>query len=183
MEEYFTDFIELSDDEALLDEIMTRYGQAVLELVYSYVGDTSLAEDLTQEIFVKCYRSLHTYNRESKLKTWLWRIAINHCKDYLKSWYHRRVMITERIVSYTGASKQDVEASILIDEEETELVQAVLKLPIKYREVIYLFYFEELSSKEIASIINGNENTVKTRLRRAKQLLRKELEGIRWKSV
>ncbi|WP_042347784.1 sigma-70 family RNA polymerase sigma factor [Bacillus massiliigorillae] len=178
MEEYFSELIEYANDEDLLDEIMTKYGQRILELAYSYVGDQSLAEDLTQEIFVKCYKAIHTYNRQSKIKTWLWRIAINHCKDYLRSWYHRKVMITEKITSYAGASKYNVEKTIEVHEDGKKLAQAVLQLPVKYREVVYLHYYEDLSFKEISSIININENTIKTRMRRAKQLLRQELEGI-----
>lgn len=178
MDEFFTELIEYANEEELLDEVMTRYGQGVLELVYSYVRDQSLAEDLTQEIFIKCYKAIHTYNRQSKIKTWLWRIAINHCKDYLRSWYHRKVMLTDKISNYGGASKQNVENTIVVIEEGETLAQAVLKLPIKYREVVYLHYYEELSFKEIASIINSNENTIKTRMRRAKQLLRDELEEV-----
>ena len=75
---------EIEDKEDLIDEIMNKYGQEVLQLVYSYVNNKEVAEDLTQDIFVKCYKSLHTYKGNSNLKTWLWRIAINHCKDYLK---------------------------------------------------------------------------------------------------
>ena len=74
---------EIEDKEDLIDEIMNKYGQEVLQLVYSYVNNKEVAEDVTQDIFVKCYKSLHTY-KEFELKTWLWRIAINHCKDYLK---------------------------------------------------------------------------------------------------
>ncbi|WP_412888576.1 sigma-70 family RNA polymerase sigma factor [Bacillus sp. 1P06AnD] len=162
----------------MLGEIMDLYGQSILELVYSYVRDTALAEDLTQEIFVKCYRSLHTYNGQAKLKTWLWRIAINHCKDYLKSWYHRKVSINEKIADVAGSSTVNIEKMVMDNEDEQVLAKAVYQLPLKFREIIYLHYFEELTLKEIGQIIKVKENTIKTRLRRAKQLLRKELEGL-----
>ncbi|MFS0780986.1 sigma-70 family RNA polymerase sigma factor [Bacillus sp. 1P06AnD] len=178
MEEYFSEGIESLGHEEMLGEIMDLYGQSILELVYSYVRDTALAEDLTQEIFVKCYRSLHTYNGQAKLKTWLWRIAINHCKDYLKSWYHRKVSINEKIADVAGSSTVNIEKMVMDNEDEQVLAKAVYQLPLKFREIIYLHYFEELTLKEIGQIIKVKENTIKTRLRRAKQLLRKELEGL-----
>ncbi|WP_141430853.1 sigma-70 family RNA polymerase sigma factor [Bacillus sp. 03113] len=177
MEESVSELLELENEEALLDEMMIRYGQSILELVYSYVHNQSVVEDLTQEIFVKCYKALHTYQRDAKFKTWLWRIAINHCKDYLKSWYHRKVWMTEKMASFTGPATQNVEQDILNKESEEVLAHAVLRLPVKYREVIYLYYFEELSIKEIEAIIDVKINTIKTRLKRAKELLKVELEG------
>jgi RNA polymerase sigma factor (sigma-70 family) len=73
---------------------MSNYGTQILHLSYSYVRDRQTAEDLTQEIFVKCYEKLHTFNGNSSIETWLYRIAANHCKDYLKSWQFRRVRAT-----------------------------------------------------------------------------------------
>ncbi|WP_371320206.1 sigma-70 family RNA polymerase sigma factor [Chengkuizengella axinellae] len=170
------EMLQSSDEEGLLDEIMTRYGDDVLHLVFSYVHNQAVAEDLTQEIFVKCYKSLSTYKQGAKLKTWLWRIAINHCKDYLKSWYHRKVILTEKTMDLSEISSQNIEQTILNKEEEGTLAHAVLKLPLKYREVTYLYYFEELSIKEIESILGVKQNTIKTRLKRAKELLKKKLK-------
>ena len=91
VDELTVEAFEIEDKEGLIDEIMNKYGQEVLQLVYSYVNNKEVAEDLTQDIFVKCYKFLHTYKGNSNLKTWLWRIAINHCKDYLKSWYNKKL--------------------------------------------------------------------------------------------
>ena len=168
---------ETEDKEVLIHEIMDAYGQEILQLAFSYVKNKALAEDLTQDIFVKCYQSLHTYSGKSKLRTWLWRIAINHCKDYLKSWYNKNVIVTETESSYTGTKRETVEQAVIQKDEDNRLATAVMSLPINYREVIYLFYFEEITIKEISEVIDVNENTVKTRLRRAKELLKVQLEG------
>lgn len=176
MDELTADVLEIEDKEELIGEMMNKYGQEVLQLVYSYVNNKEVAEDLTQDIFVKCYKSLHTYKGKSKLRTWLWRIAINHCKDYIKSWYNNKVIITENESTYTRIQKESVEQTVIQNDEDHRLASAVMKLPIKYREVIYLFYFEELSIKDIAMVIEVKENTIKTRLRRAKELLKKGLE-------
>ncbi|MFJ7466973.1 sigma-70 family RNA polymerase sigma factor [Peribacillus frigoritolerans] len=176
MDELTAKVFELENKEKFIDEIMNKYGQEILQLVYSYVNNKEVAEDLTQDIFVKCYKSLYTYKGKSKLRTWLWRIAINHCKDYLKSWYNKNVIITENESTYTGIQKESVEQTVIQNDEDHRLAYAVMNLPIKYREVIYLFYFEELPIKEIALVIDVKENTVKTRLRRAKELLKEGLE-------
>ncbi|MFD3449674.1 sigma-70 family RNA polymerase sigma factor [Microbacteriaceae bacterium 4G12] len=176
MEELTAEVFEIEDKEALIDEIMNKYGQEILQLVYSYVNNKEVAEDLTQDIFVKCYKSLHTYKGKSKLRTWLWRIAINHCKDYIKSWYNKTVIVTENESTYTGVQKESVEQTVIQNDEDRRLASAVMNLPIKYREVIYLFYFEELPIKDIAMVIEVKENTIKTRLKKAKELLKKGLE-------
>ncbi len=177
MEELTIEVLEKKDREALLDELMNRYGQEIVRLAYSYVNDKEMAEDLTQDIFIKCYQALHTYEGKSKLKTWLWRIAINHCKDYLKSWYNRNVIIIESESPSNKTKKEMVEQVIIQKEKDHQLVASLMKLPIKYREVIYLFYYEELLIKEIAVVTEVNVNTVKTRLKRAKELLKERLEA------
>ncbi|KIL53490.1 RNA polymerase subunit sigma [Jeotgalibacillus alimentarius] len=176
MDECIAEVFETEDKAAMIDEIMNRYGQEILQLVYSYVHNKEIAEDLTQDIFVKCYQSLHTYKGHAKLRTWLWRITINHCKDYVKSWYHKKVIITEKEAEFTGVRSDDIEEAVIRNEEDHVLAAAVMNLPVQYREVIYLFYFEELPIKEIGQLIDVKENTVKTRLRRAKELLREGLE-------
>lgn len=176
VDELTIEAFEIEDKEDLIDEIMNKYGQEVLQLVYSYVNNKEIAEDLTQDIFVKCYKSLHTYKGNSNLKTWLWRIAINHCKDYIKSWYNKKVIVTEDESVYIGVQNDSVEQTVIQNAEDSRLALAVMSLPIKYREVIYLFYYEELSIKEIATVIDVKENTIKTRLKKAKELLKEGLE-------
>ena len=176
MEEMIIDGIALEEKELLIDEIMKQYGQEILQLAFSYVNNKVVAEDLTQDIFVKCYKNLHTYSGNAKLRTWLWRIAINHCKDFHRSWYHRNVVIAGEELPNNGTKKELVEQTVIQREEDDELLSAILTLPIKYREVIYLFYYEERAIKEIAAVTDTGVNTIKTRLRRAKELLKERLE-------
>ncbi|MGE7113792.1 sigma-70 family RNA polymerase sigma factor [Lysinibacillus sp. NPDC047702] len=155
----------------LIEELMTDYGQEVLQLVYTYVHDVALAEDLTQEIFIKCYKALSTYQGNASLKTWLWRIAINHTKDYLKSWYKKNVYVTETNVLAQTLETGDLLEQVVKNSEEEALFDLVMALPVKYRELIYFYYFEEYSVQEIACLLALNKNTVKTRLRKARSLL------------
>ena len=177
MDELTAEIIGLENADELIDEIMNTYGQEILQLAFSYVKNKELAEDLTQEIFVKCYRSLYTFSGKSKFRTWLWRIAANHCRDYLKSWYNKNVFTTDYKLFNDYLRSESAEDTILQDEQDEHLAAAVMDLPVDYREVIYLFYFEEMTIREISSVIEVKENTIKTRLKRAKELLKERLEA------
>jgi len=165
------------DREELLIELMDRYGQDILQLVYSYVKNHAVAEELTQEIFLKIYERIDTYQQRSSLKTWIWRIAINHCKDYLRSWNYRKIVISETLAKESVTKRETVEAEVIQRDEEDLLAKEVMNLPMKYREVIYLHYFAELTIKEMEGITGVNQNTLKTRLKRAKEILQTKLRG------
>jgi len=183
VKEWTAEWIKVNDYDFVIDEIMDCYGDDILKLAYSYVHSKEIAEDLAQDIFIKCYKNLHTYNGKSKFKTWLWRIAINHCKDFLKSWYNNKVIMTENQYPTSYINRSGIEEKVIQKQEDQQLISAIMLLPVKYREVIYLYYFEENSIKEIALVTETGTNTVKTRLRRAKALLKNALEEKKWISV
>ncbi|RNA69941.1 sigma-70 family RNA polymerase sigma factor [Alteribacter keqinensis] len=155
--------------------IVTDYGQSIQQLVYTYVKDQALAEDLTQEIFIKVFKKLDSFKQESTLKTWIYRIAINHCKDYVRSWHYRQFIYDDDTVMHAQSKDKSIDDKIVARSEEECLVHSVLGLPAKYREAVYLYYYEELTSKEISTLMNVRENTVKTRLRRARKMLKEKL--------
>jgi len=182
VEELTYSMVTTANPEELIDELMRTYGQEIQQLVYAYVHNETIAEDLTQEIFVKCYKSLGSFKGKSSIKTWLWRIAINHSKDYLKSWYNQRVKVEDDFSYIVEEQRDSIEQKIIQEDDDAELAYAVMQLPIKYREVIYLYYYEECSIKEIAKVLDVNQNTIKTRLRKGKTLLKKMLEVPKWKN-
>lgn len=175
VEECLAELFVLDDREEIIDKIMELYGQDILQLVFTYVKNKEVAEDLTQDIFIKCYKNLHQYNHKAKLKTWLWRIAVNHCKDYLRSWHSKNVIIAEEKAKSAASLKDDVENRVIQMGDDERLAAAVMDLPDPYREVIYLYFFEELPIKDISFLTSINQNTVKTRLKRAKELLKDSL--------
>lgn len=166
----------IENKEQMIDQLMNEYGDGILHLVYTYVKNETTAEDLTQEIFIKCYERLSQFNGKASIKTWAYRIACNHCKDYLRSWHYRKITLNEKIFGFTPSKSKEVEEEIITKDEETNLTSAVLALPIKYREPIFLHYYEELSLTEISKVTNININTIKTRLKRAKELLKEKLK-------
>jgi RNA polymerase sigma-70 factor, ECF subfamily len=165
----------LDHREQIIDQLMHEYSDDILYLVYTYVKNRTTAEDLTQEIFLKCYEKLDQFNQQSTIKTWVFRIASNHCKDYLRSWHYRKISLSDKIFDYLPSKSKQVEEEIITNGEEEILTNAVMNLPLKYREVVFLHYYEELSLAEISKITTVNINTIKTRLKRAKELLKDKM--------
>jgi RNA polymerase sigma-70 factor, ECF subfamily len=165
----------MNRDKAIA-ELMDRYGTTVLHMAYSYVRNRQTAEDLTQEIFLKCYQKYDTFQGNAQIQTWLYRVASNHCKDYLKSWHHKKVTVSSYKSSLLSNQEASPENELIKHAENEELTEALFQLPVNYREIIFLFYFQECSLKEIADICSLNLNTVKSRLSRAKSLLKEILQ-------
>nr|WP_231688042.1 sigma-70 family RNA polymerase sigma factor [Bacillus sp. FJAT-18017] len=170
-----TDESMLLEREEIIDQLMQEYSDDILHLVYTYVKNRTTAEDLTQEIFLKCYEKLNQFNQQSSIKTWVYRIASNHCKDYLRSWHYRKITLSDKIWEYIPSKSKQVEEEVIANSEEDILTNAVMNLPLKYREVVFLHYYEELSLAEISKITTVNLNTIKTRLKRAKEILKDKM--------
>lgn len=166
--------------ECLQEQLMDEYGDDIVRLVYTYVKNAAIAEDLAQEIFIKCFRALPNFKGDSSYRTWLYKIAINHCKDFKKSWYAKNVQL------HDFGEMEYMEEGLLEEEvmkraEVTMIRQAVDELPDKLRILVHLHYFEGNATREIAELLTVNENTVKSRLRKARQQLEKKLRGkIAW---
>ncbi|NJP37544.1 sigma-70 family RNA polymerase sigma factor [Alkalicoccus luteus] len=162
--------------EEVLEELMETYGDAIVRLSYTYTKDTVTAEDLAQEIFIKCYEKLPTFNQQASIKTWLFKVAINHCKDHVRSWHFRKVTLFDKL---RPGHTAPLENEVVRREESDRLATAVLQLPLPMREAIYLYYYEGLSVSEIAALTNGNVNTIKSRLKKAREKLRVTAGGLR----
>jgi RNA polymerase sigma-70 factor, ECF subfamily len=164
--------------EGTLADLMDAYGDMVKKIAFTYVKDLNLAEDIAQDVFVNCYHHLDSFKQHSSYRTWIYRIAVNRSKDVLKSNAFRRILPFSKL---TVESKEKSPEVKVIDQSTSSLVtDSLLNLPAKYREILFLFYYEELKLKEISEVIGLNESTIKTRLRRGKLLLKKELERRRF---
>lgn len=159
--------------EEKLKWLMKEYGNDVIRMAYIYMKNKQSAEDIAQDVFLKCYEKMDTFRNESSYKTWILRITVNRCKDVLKSWSYKNLYITDLVK--LNHSQKEYEPSV---EDENELIsKQVIALPIKLREVIILFYYQEFSIEEISEMLNTNPNTIKTRLHRARLKLKKTFEG------
>ena len=159
-----------------IETLMREYGNDVLRTAYSYVNDRSAAEDCFQETFIKAYKNLESFRGESSVKTWLIRITVNVCKDYLKSAYQRHVVPMMEFEEDAIVSDNDFEEVENKDRNE-QILAAVNSLPEHYREVIMCVFYNELSIEETANALGTAPGTVKSRLHRAKEQLKTKLEG------
>jgi RNA polymerase sigma-70 factor, ECF subfamily len=168
--------IHLKEQAIRIEEVMDTYGTNIYHLVYCYVHDKAIAEDLTQEIFLAAHIKQHSFRQEASLKSWITRIAINKCKDYLRSSYFKRTIVSSILQPFVKNTSLSPEEVLLQKDEAKDLSNLVLKLPIKYREVILLYYYHDFSILEISNVLKENEATVKSRLRRGRDRLKLSIE-------
>lgn len=159
-----------------LKQIMSRYTASLIRTAYYYVKDLQVAEDIVQEVFIKFYNSHHSYEERGELGAYLTKLTVNKSKDYLKSWAHRKIRLYNKLAPSSSLDQND-----LVKKDEQSIIgKAILDLPLRQREVLLYFYFNEMTISEVATILSIPESTVKTRLRRGKDLLRDKLKGIEW---
>ncbi|WP_285399043.1 sigma-70 family RNA polymerase sigma factor [Lysinibacillus sp. fls2-241-R2A-57] len=159
------------EKDFILEKIMIEYGNELVRLAFSYVKDTEIAKDVVQNTFIKCYKNLDSFRFDAQIKTWLYRITINECKDYLKSWNYKMVQVKSFINETAKSILPSTEKTVIDKYNKAEIKDTIFSLPKVYREVVYLYYYDSLKTEEIAEVLDIPVNTVKTRLRRAKQRL------------
>lgn len=159
-----------SEHEMTIRQMIDEHQTALLRMCYLYLHDVQLAEDAVQETFIKALRALDSFRGESSARTWLTRIAMRTCMDMRRGFWFRRVdhRVTPEMLPDRAQEAEDGESSLTL---------AVMNLPKKEREVILLYYYQDLTMNEIAETLGVTQPTVSYRLRRAKEKLRTELEG------
>ncbi|NLZ83488.1 MAG: sigma-70 family RNA polymerase sigma factor, partial [Clostridiales bacterium] len=159
-----------------IENLIREYGNDVLRTAYMYVKDIHTAEDIFQDVFIKVNQKLSTFEGNSSIKTWIIRIAINTAKDFLKSAWNRRVVPMMEYQEDAIISDSDYEN---VENEDTNrmIMEAVLSLPVKYKDVIISVYYNDMTIAETAEHLNLPEGTIKSRLSRARQKLKDGLEG------
>ncbi len=147
--------------------IFNLFKNDIYRLAFSYTKNYSDSDDIVQSVFIKLYKNFDKFNDDISIKKWLTTVTINECKTlFLSAWKRKIFPINDR------------EENTMIDnKQDTNLIEALFKLPKKYRIVLFLFYYEDYKIREISEILKLNESTVKTRLSRAKSLLKSALKG------
>ena len=148
-------------DDALFENLVNIHADAVTRVCYMNLNNFSDAEDAWQNVFMKLWKSKSMWDKpENELHKWLVTVALNECRDIKRRLFHRSHFdIDELNVEYT-------------EDFDKEVVTAVKSLPEKYFQVIYLYYFEGYDIREISSILSSKENTVKSRLKRGREMLK-----------
>ena len=153
-----------------IEQIIDEYSKHLLRIAYFYTKNRHAAEDIVQDVYIKFMQS--DYLESGQLRAYLTKMTVNKSKDYLKSWAYKKIQFETKW--WMKATDHD---HVIQQEERSNIGAAILKLPLKYREPIILYYYEEMSVLQVAAILQINENTVKTRLRRGREQLRPVLEG------
>lgn len=160
-------------------QLIEYYGEKLLRLAYIIIADYQLAEDILQESYINIYRNIHSFSEKSTLLTWVTRITINNAKQALKK-KRRKTWVPFYDGIKENSEPHSITYEIIKNEEITKLREILMDLPLKYREALYLYYYEEMKVKEIATILDIGESGVKSRLQRGRNMLgerlRKELD-------
>ena len=154
-------------DEAAASRALDLYADTVRRVCFIHLKSGADVEDVFQDVFLKYILRDQPFDSDAHEKAWLIRVAINACKDVLKSLFRKNMTSFDDL--YTEP--------FYLQERECEVLDAVLGLPEKYRDVIYLFYYEGYSAVEIAKMLGKEENTIYTWLGRARKKLKESLGG------
>jgi RNA polymerase sigma-70 factor, ECF subfamily len=175
----------LKGDQSAFAELVELYKDKVFQICYRMLGNRHEAEDISQEAFIRAYVNIETFNQKRKFSTWLFRIATNLCIDRIRKkkpdyYLDAEVAGTDGLTMYS-----QVAADVQMPEDEVEnmelqetIQKEISKLPEKYRSVIVLKYIEELPLQEISEILDMPLGTVKTRVHRGREALRKQLKSL-----
>lgn len=165
--------------DAAFEQLMQTQMARVYRLCCWLVNDRTAAEDITQEVFLKVYKHLSAFRGDSRIETWLYRIAVNESKRYLRSGVFRKRFFASQANRVACA---DIEKEVMRKDEQAALSRLIDTLPFRHKQVLILHYYEELRVETIAEILGITPGAVYTRLHRAREklkaLMRKEEE--RW---
>ena len=156
--------------EEMLTYLVAEYEVILLRTCYMYLHDKALAEDATQETFLKAYKALDSFRGESSEKTWLMHIAMNVCRDVRRTRWFRHVDMRKALEEIP----QGV-ASVL--PEDRALLMDIMALPDKYKEPLLLYYYQDMTIEETAQLLGVSKSTIHNRLRKAEGLLKLVLKG------
>lgn len=170
----------LDGSEGAFATLVERYQDRVFRLLSRYCRDPVECEDLAQDVFLKVFRKLHTFQGESQFFTWLYRIAVNAATDHLSRASHRRLRLVEDdAVLDTGSGAEHDPAAPLLRGELAAVTRTIVdSLPEKFRTILVLREFEDLSYTEIAQVLQIQLGTVESRLFRARQRFKQALERL-----
>lgn len=156
--------------EQRLEQWIALYGDAVLRTCFVYLSDTGQAEDAMQDVFLKAWQCMDQFEGRNGCseKTWLMHIAINTCHDYHRSKWFRHVD-TSKVLG-------DIPMDAVLPESR-KLLSDILTLPEKYKQVVLLYYYQEMTLVEVAKALNVGKSTVHHRLQKAQKVLKRTLTG------
>jgi len=173
-----------SGDGSALKWLMEQYGTDILRTAALLLKDHHLAEDVSQEVFITAYQKIKQYRGDGSLRGWLLQMTINRCRSKMRLASWKRLLFREATgdemsahsIMFKSPQAEGIEQWLLT----SSLRESIEAMPFKYREVIVLYYYQELTIKEIAQVLGEPENTIKSKLLRGRRQLRDQLEEGGW---
>lgn len=170
-------------DREAFAQLVDLYKDKIFHLAYRMLGNSHEAEDIVQDTFIRVYTNLHRYDAEHKFSTWIYRIGTNICIDRLRKrkgtyFLDAETQVGEGLDGYTllASNEGTPESQLMISETQRHVREAIDKLPEKYKSVIVLRYMHDLSLQEISDILQMPVTTIKTRVHRGREYLRKRMD-------
>lgn len=152
--------------EEEVSRAIDRYADTVQRICMVHLKNYADTEDIFQNVFLKYALSSDTFENERHEKAWIIRVTVNACKDLIKSFFRSKTVSLEELVNEPA----------VVEEGQREILEIVLNLPEKYKDIVYLHYYEGYSAVEIGRILGKNVNTIYTLLSRARKILKERLE-------
>lgn len=171
----------LAGNQDAFAELVTRYKKLIYSVVYNMISDKEEINDISQEVFLRIYKSLDRYNPEFKFSTWAVRIATNLCLDILRKKKFDSMPIEDAVG--VSSDEETPEDRYMTNEKKKLVRQAVEQLPEKYRVPIVLFHQNGLSYEEMTRVLGEPMTIIKNRLYRARLMLREKLQSYREEEV
>jgi RNA polymerase sigma-70 factor (ECF subfamily) len=172
----------LSGQQDLFGLILDRYQKPIFNFIYRFYGNYTLAEDLTQDTFLRCYQFLKSYDQKRKFSTWLYTVAKNLCIDHLKKRPPGREISLDHVLPVAEKNSapprdMDPQRMCIRSQEDARLFEGLQQLEPSRRLVLVLYYFQGLTYQEIAETLSVPVSTVKIRIFRAKKALLEKMKG------
>ena len=149
------------------EQVLKKYADAVTRVCIVHCGNQTDAQDCFQNVFLKLYQSDIDFESEAHIGAWLIRVAVNECTDWYRQFWRRRIILTDEFPDNN---------SELMQEQDDSVIPYLMKLPFKYRRILYCHYYEDKKISEIATELKISENTVKTQLVRGRELLKRNIK-------
>jgi RNA polymerase sigma factor (sigma-70 family) len=158
-------------EEWQLQQIMDEHAEYLLKVAYVYTKNWAYAEEVVQDVFFKFYKRSEQFEGRAKLRTYLVKMTANQAQDYLKSWRYKKELLLESLHVKSLEHRfttQPFEVAL----EQSGLIQKMMHLPVQSRAILYLYYYEEMTIRELSELLKITEGNVRTKLSRARVQLK-----------
>lgn len=156
------------------EQVLKKYADPVTRVCVVHCGNQTDAQDCFQNVFLKLYQSDIEFESEAHINAWLIRVAVNECTDWYRQFWKRRIILTDEIPEYNSDWEEN---------DYDSVIPYLMKLPFKYRRILYSHYYEDKKISEIAAELKLSENTVKSQLVRGRNMLKRNIKRAQVVSV